>query len=420
MLPGPRLTNVIIMDTKNANFPSKRVLLTRRVRKRIAKSDAARFLSVLRARLKGHEVRTWLLISDGKAYTSEQQFAPLIRHRQRIASQTGVTFRFKDISGIDDLNTADLSGVDVIGIKLSFTTSPETVETLGRQLASLARNAKACLVIFDGDDDLCVQWPSLIEESDIYLKKHRFSKDADYKLARVGKSNLTDYAHRTYGVSFTDDIIPNSGPLTEAAISKIVLGWNIALDDKIVDLAEDIGDSAFTAKREIDLLCRASVGSDVWTYGMREAPVRALNAMADRYSVLAPTDRVPQEEYYREILSARLTVSPFGFGELCWRDFEAILCGSLLVKPDMSHVQTWPDIFVPHETYVPVSWDFSDLEEVCAPYLADESKRLRLVEAARVCLLDSLKPQSFLNQFVSLENRVAAIQRSGGLTGGNT
>jgi len=95
------------------------------------------------------------------------------------------------------------------------------------------------------------------------------------------------------------------------------------------------------------------------------------------------------------------------------------LCGSLLVKPDMSHVRTWPDIFVPHETYVPVSWDFSDLEEVCAPYLADESKRLRLVETARARLLDSLKPQSFLNQFVSLENRVGAIQRSGGITGGN-
>ena len=236
---------------------------------KIAKSNAARLISVLRARLKGHGRRSWLLISDGKEYTSEQQFAPLLRHRQRIASQTGVTFRFEDISIVADLKNADLAGIEVIGVKLSFRTNLDLVESLVRQLASLAKNSNVRLVVFDGDDDLCVQWPSLIEESDVYLKKHRFLKDDDYTLARVGKSNLTEYAHRTYGVRFADDIVPNSGPLTKAEIRKIALSWNIALDDKIVYLSRDIGDAVLTAPRDIDLLCRASVSSTAWTHGRK-------------------------------------------------------------------------------------------------------------------------------------------------------
>ena len=91
-------------------------------------------------------------------------------------------------------------------------------------------------------------------------------------------------------------------------------------------------------------------------------------------------------------MRSRICVSPFGFGEICWRDFEAILFGCLLVKPDMGHVRTQPNVFVPGLTYVPVRWDYADLEEVCAAYLADEPRRLSVTSAARRTLLDSLQP----------------------------
>ena len=31
-------------------------------------------------------------------------------------------------------------------------------------------------------------------------------------------------------------------------------------------------------------------------------------------------------------------MSPFGFGEICYRDFEAMLNGACLIKPDVSHL----------------------------------------------------------------------------------
>ncbi len=35
--------------------------------------------------------------------------------------------------------------------------------------------------------------------------------------------------------------------------------------------------------------------------------------------------------------------------------------GCVLMKPDLSHVETFPDFFQPNKTYLPVGWDLLDL-----------------------------------------------------------
>jgi hypothetical protein len=63
--------------------------------------------------------------------------------------------------------------------------------------------------------------------------------------------------------------------------------------------------------------------------------------------------------------------SPFGYGELCWRDIEAIIAGAVLIKPDMTHLETRPNLFENNVTYLPVNWDFSNLEEVVEHAMAN-------------------------------------------------
>lgn len=79
----------------------------------------------------------------------------------------------------------------------------------------------------------------------------------------------------------------------------------------------------------------------------------------------------------------RLVFSPFGWGELCLRDYEAICSGCLLLKPDIAHLRTSPDVFVPGETYVPIRWDLSDLGEACEKYLSDEKTAASMARAAQ-------------------------------------
>lgn len=336
-----------------------------------------------------------VLVSDGLAYTSEQQFAPLFRHAVALRRRFGLVLEHMSVERA--LAVANLGYCEVLGLKLSFLTPTDQANRITRELRAKLKGSNTRFVYFDGDDDSCVQWPEVLAQVDRWVKKHAFRDASDYARRYLGKSNLTDMVSREHGYSFEDNVIRSSGPVSQAGVDKLLLGWNIALDDKIVDLVATLP-AVEQQPRDIDVCSRAFVKPDVWIYPLRGPLVERIEAMKDRFKVLAPRERVSQEQYYAEMLRSRICVSPFGYGELCWRDFEAVLCGCLLVKPSMSHVRTYPDIFVPGETYAPVRWDYSDLSEVCARYLDDEPERARVAARARATLLEALGESAFIER----------------------
>jgi hypothetical protein len=392
----------------DAHQPSRLSRTLRRVKGRVTTNPVGSTLLQARALRSGHKPRQILLVSDRAVPTSEQQFAPLVRHAARIASQFGVVFRYVTPDVARGLSPATLRSFAAVGLKLGFRTPAAEAGAVARALFEPLKGHQTRALVFDGDDDLCVLWPEVLGLCDAYIKKHVHADWGTYGLRTVGKSNLTDQAHRVYGVDFSQDIIPASGGIAPDQAAKIVLGWNIALDDQIFDLSRDLRLPA-TRHDRYDLSCRASVPETFWTHGHRNAAVQAMVALKDKYRVHAPTDRAPRGQYLDEMLHSRMVISPFGYGELCWRDFETILCGAVLVKPDTSHLRTTPDLLVPGVTYLPVAWDFSNLEEVCAPYLADEARRRTLAETARARLLKALEADWFMD-------RLAAVLRQAGVT----
>jgi Glycosyl transferases group 1 len=242
---------------------------------------------------------------------------------------------------------------------------------------------------------------------DLYVKKGVFASSQDYFSRFVGKSNLTHYVWKEHGISPTAADIQASGMLEPADLDKLHLGWNIALDDKIVNSFRKIKPTPSSIK-DVDILCRASVPKD-WISPLRRIVIERLAPLADRYRVLLPTYKVKQDQYNKEMQRGRICVSPLGYGEVCWRDFEAIICGCLLVKPDMSHLRSDPDIFVPGETYVPVRWDYADLPEKCAYYLERESERVRISENAYRVLADYYLNDAFVSSFACLLERIGLL-----------
>lgn len=81
--------------------------------------------------------------------------------------------------------------------------------------------------------------------------------------------------------------------------------------------------------------------------------------------------RLPVDEYYNRMLNSKIILAPFGFGEIAPRDLEAAMFGSVLIKPDMSHIETVPNLYLPYQTYVPCKHDFSDLNEKIDYVLSD-------------------------------------------------
>lgn len=348
-----------------------------------------------RARALGHRAGTrMLLISDELAYTSEEQFAPIRRHAAPLRRELRLVTLHLPLGIAMRKSTAYFARFDIVGFKLSFRAAEEDVLAVARKLrARIGPGAR--LIYFDGDDDSGVQYPALLPLVDLYVKKHLYRNPADYARTYIGKSNLTDHVARCHQWSFADDQTPASRPLAAGDANKLFLGWNIALDDKIAALAAaSAGPPA--ADRPIDVCSRAPASPESWIHPLRAPIADTLAALADEFNVSLPTARVSQDDYYREMRSSKICVSPFGYGELCWRDFEAILCGCLLIKPNMDHIRTMPDLFAPGVTYVPTAWDFSDLGEQCRRYIADDAARERIVAKARETLLASLEPAWFV------------------------
>jgi hypothetical protein len=73
--------------------------------------------------------------------------------------------------------------------------------------------------------------------------------------------------------------------------------------------------------------------------------------------------KLPQEEYYKKMFSSKIIIAPFGYGEMAPRDIESAIYGSILVKPDMSYIDSEPFIYEDGKTYIACKHDYSDLRE---------------------------------------------------------
>lgn len=72
----------------------------------------------------------------------------------------------------------------------------------------------------------------------------------------------------------------------------------------------------------------------------------------------------------------------FYLGEFTLRDFEIIICGNILSKADIYHMEKYPGLFVISETHVPFKWDLSDFEEKLRKLLNDVENKIEITMRA--------------------------------------
>lgn len=104
--------------------------------------------------------------------------------------------------------------------------------------------------------------------------------------------------------------------------------------------------------------------------------------------------RVSHEDYYNKVFNSKILFAPYGYGEMAPRDLEAAMFGSILIKPDMSYIDTKPDVFIDGETYIACKHDFSDLEEKITKVLGNYNDYLYIVENARKKFIESMHPNN--------------------------
>ena len=123
------------------------------------------------------------------------------------------------------------------------------------------------------------------------------------------------------------------------------------------------------------------VRSDTLYYNHRNTAWQELSKIESKYNIVKGQS-TPQQ--FIEIMKrSKIGISPFGMGELCYRDLELVQWGCLLIKPDISKLRTEPDFFKPMETYIPVKPDWSDLNETIEKVLGDWQNYNYIIDNAR-------------------------------------
>jgi hypothetical protein len=231
---------------------------------------------------------------------------------------------------------------------------------------------------------------------DYYWKKALFRDRQQYMKALYGRQLYTDYYHRVFGV---DDETPyyRQAITDQRDFGKLRIAWNNGAGAfPLAPLRQRVGVAISRVFGRLGL-----TGSFRWLAPERQfvdrAPVKerlvfARFGLANRPTIdhqrrmLARVlrsvthfpvcvGRAPKEQYDREMASAAVTLSPFGWGEICFRDFEAILMQSALAKPDVEHIDTWPPVYEAGETYESLAWDGTDTVEKLTRLIEDTDRQ---------------------------------------------
>lgn len=225
-----------------------------------------------------------------------------------------------------------------------------------------------------------------------YTKKAVFKDSNKYFKKYKGDTIITDYYSNMYDL----DLSPSDFQSPHEITKILHIGPTFFTGAGIIDKFEN-RKSFSSNKRPIDIHARIATEGDLWYAKMRST---ALDEVLKIPNVkIASGFGLSHKEFMNEMYQSKICFSPFGYGEICWRDIEAIQCGAVLLKPSMEHLKLSPEIHIPYETYMPVSWDFSDVQEKCDLLLSDKKLRMRISENAFAVVHDYVKNKRFVNQF---------------------
>jgi Glycosyl transferases group 1 len=318
------------------------------------------------------------------------QLAPFKTYQRLIKKRFNVTCTLVETLDLAAMHSAYLEhgDADIVVLRPHWQEQPDRVLDL---VSSIRQNSRCKKLIFiDPFDQTSSRFFAVLPYVDWFLKYQCLRDLSEYQHEFAGGTRLTDYLVRQMGYDLGGWSVESRVDRTYE--QRIVATWNLGIERRWQrQLACAQWRRILPQRRSIDVFCRLSLGSlhqQEWYGQYRLAAIEALRPLQAEYQLaiggkFAETGLVSRRQYNRELRHSRIVFSPFGWGELSWRDFEAVCYGALLVKPSVEHIETEPNIFIPGETYVAVQWDFSDLAEQCRYYLQHPQEMARIAQNAQ-------------------------------------
>ncbi len=309
-----------------------------------------------------------------------QDFYPLLKWRNELRRE-GIKFSFHS-----NHETAGLTECDVIFISHRYLRYHvyqsgdyadekfiipylEKWKSLGKRVVLFDYMAASGCRYFELADYVDV----LVKRQLLRKREHYLDSPVKYAKPYVWEYKLTDAEKREFEEKFSQ-----YRPCSKENLHKLELGWNTGMvDHRHFPLkrfypfsTERLLNSIYSnptfekvdRERPFGAVFRGQIKDDRSFSFQRNELIKILRTIDPEYRSFTGS-KVSKKKYIEELKQCKVCVSPYGWGEVCYRDFEAAIYGCILIKPDMSHIETWPHIFEESETYIPVQWDMSDAKE---------------------------------------------------------
>lgn len=241
-----------------------------------------------------------------------------------------------------------------------------------------------------------------------YVKKQIYKDYELYKKNLYGGRFYTDYYHKNHDI--VDDIDYQSYLLNDIYKKKIILGWNIGISkffnyskyNRIHYYFENL--MSFVNKENINKLLNfqnvdhINKSFDIFFHMNLKFKRKTVafqrneifKILSKTYANKISNQRINKKSFINKLVKSKLNICAYGWGEVCYRDYESVYCGTPFLTADMSRIETWPNIYYDQDTYLSYSLDFSDFEDKVEYLLKDKDKRLKLVKNAQSALNDSI------------------------------
>lgn len=348
--------------------------------------------------------KTNVLLVATKHELSETQMYPFYWYQKALKQQHGIQFCEIDTGALhhETMNlksspSHQYNNIKRIFFQAEFEMPDDALKASLEYLQKVYPQAK--IAFMDWYAPLHIR-PAMVanEYIDLYIKKHSYRDFSVYNKPTIGDTNLSDYYAQRHHLNLPSMQFTASEGLED----KMTLWSNFGFSPQMMDLF--LGDFKYQNDRSIDLHARLAVNGVDWYKSMRQESKKAVDNLSIPNLNIAANGRVKRYKFVQEMTQSKLCFSPFGYGEVCWRDYESFATGALLLKPNMDHLMVDPDIFIPNETYISLEWDLSDFEDKIKEYYQNPKECERIAKNAFDIMHQSVSNHSILDQIVKIVN----------------
>ncbi len=225
---------------------------------------------------------------------------------------------------------------------------------------------------FDLSDSTGTTHFKVLPYIDKYIKNQILRDKTRYQQKHYGMRLTTDFYHHTFNIEdrLLEEPHLNILPKNEE-LDKIFVGWNsgLAYYGRWRNYVESIlwkrqrwhrllKPRFYSPNKKRKIPCSGRFGYSHQRNTVSE-PRRHIKRILQTTIAI---DKTNLSRYFREMRCSTACLSPFGIGEISLRDFEIILSGAAIIKQNMDHLSTWPNLWETGQSYLDFKWDLSDLE----------------------------------------------------------